>query len=235
MLAPVAEGIPLQEPFAAEQSLGFSLLHLSSETFIIHFGGAFPGHISCLIAQPERGFGVAILTNGWSGYELIWEVLYSIFYAYGILPTTGQVLSMAYNLLLFLSVSALWPVRYLVRRIRARGSATAAGGYRQGTWATVARVVVMLTVTAILVLTCLYRGPLGGYLVSDRARGEAPLMKALLGVFFSTPIVMVVLVGLVWKNRTWSILERLQYTLVVLGALVGVILLRDLWGLMFWG
>jgi hypothetical protein len=40
---------------------------------------------------------------------------------------------------------------------------------------------------------------------------------------------------LIWRKRYWSFRERVQHSLVVLGALVGVFLLRDLWGLMFWG
>ena len=201
---------------------------------MIHFGGSFPGYISVLVAQPERGFGAVIMTNAWSGDELIWEILYSIFYVYGILPTTGQALGMAYSLLLFLSVFALWPVSHVIRRIRAPKSDTAGTGRKQKA-ATIGRILVILAVTAILVLTFLYRGPLGGYLVHSLDRGETPLTKALLGLFFSTPIILIVFTILAWKNRFWSILERVQYTLVVLGALVGVFILRDLWPLMFWG
>jgi|GEM_PF-1053301 len=234
MLTPVAEGIPLQEPFDADQALGFSLLHLGQETFMIHFGGSFPGYISVLVAQPERGFGAVIMTNAWSGDELIWEILYSIFYAYGILPTTGQILGIGYSLLLFLTVFALWPVSHVVRKLRAPKSDTAEAERRQKS-ATIARIVAILVVTAILVLSLLYRGPLGGYLVHSLDRGETPLTKALLGLFFSTPIALVIFAVLAWKNQFWSILERVQYTLVVVGALVGVYILRDLWALMFWG
>jgi hypothetical protein len=235
MLTPVAEGIPLQEPFDADQVLGFSLLHLGQETWFIHFGGSFPGYISVLLAQPDRGFGVVIMTNAWSGDELIWEIVYSIFYAYGILPTTGQILGIGYSLLLFLSVFALWPVGYFVRRIRTRKLISTEGERKQAKGASIARIVAMLTVGAALVLTLLYRGPLVGYLVHFSDRGEPPLTKALLGVFFCTPIFLAILVVLVWKNRYWSTQERVQYTIIVLGALIGVFLLRDLWGLMFWG
>jgi CubicO group peptidase (beta-lactamase class C family) len=235
MLTPVTEGIPLQEPFDADQALGFSLLNLGQETWFIHFGGSFPGYISVLVGQPERGFGVAIMTNAWSGYELIWEILYSIFYAYGILPTTGQVLGMGYSLLLVLITFLLWPVRYVVRRVRTRKQEGEETERRQGKVATIALIVAMLTVTAVLVLTLLYRGPLGGALVHSLNRGETVLTKALLGIFFSTPIILVVLTVLVWRKRCWSIQERVVYTTIVLGALAGVYLLRDLWGLMFWG
>ena len=61
------------------------------------------------------------------------------------------------------------------------------------------------------------------------------MTKALFGLFFSTPVILAVLAVLVWRNRYWSIQERVQYTLVVLGVLVGIYILLDLWGLMFWG
>jgi CubicO group peptidase (beta-lactamase class C family) len=235
MLEPVAEGIPLQEPFDADQALGFSLLHLGRETYMIHFGGSFPGYISGLLAQPERGFGVVVMTNAWSGYEVIWEILYSVFYAYGILPTMGQVLNIGYSLLLFVSTLALWPVSYVVRRMRARKQQSMAPEYKRRNAATVARLMATVTVTAILALTLLYRGPLGGHLVSAPSRGETPLTKALLGLFFGMPIILVMFGILAWKYRYWHIQGQVQYTLVTLGALIGVLLLRDLWGLMFWG
>jgi hypothetical protein len=235
MLTPVAEDIPLQEPFDADQGLGFSLLHLGQEAWFIHFGGSFPGFISVLIAHPERGFGVVVMTNAWSGYELIWEILYSIFYAYGILPTTGQVLAMGYSLLLFLVMFILWPAGYVVGRLRIQKSAAAEIGSKQGKAATIAQVIAGLTVIAILVFTFLYRGPLGGSLVHSLNTGEAPLTKALLGLFFSTPIILAVLNVLAWKNHYWSVRGRVQYTLITLGALIGVFILRDLWPLMFWG
>jgi hypothetical protein len=235
MLTPVTKGIPLQEPFDADQALGFSLLHLGQESWFIHFGGSFPGYISVLLAQPERGFGVAIMTNAWSGYELIWETLYSIFYAYGIFPTTGQVLGMGYSLLLFMAVFLLWPVGYVVRRVRAQSLEGKEAEFKPGKVAAIARIVAMLTVTAVLVLMLLYRGPLGGDLVHSLDRGEPVLTKALLGIFFSTPVILGILTVLVWKNRYWSAQERMQYTIIVLGALIGAYILRDLWGLMFWG
>jgi CubicO group peptidase (beta-lactamase class C family) len=235
MLVPVAKGIPMQEPFDVDQALGFSLLNLGQETWFIHFGGSWPGYISVLLAQPERGFGVAIMTNSWSGDELIWEILYSVFYAYGILPTPGQVAGIGYGLLLFLVTFLLWPVGYVVRGIRTRKLGGEGAGRRRGRGTTIALIVALLTVIAILVLTLLYRGPLGGALVHSLDRGETVLTKALLGIFFSTPIILAALTVLVWKNRYWSLPERVHYTIVVLGALIGIYILRDLWGLMFWG
>jgi CubicO group peptidase (beta-lactamase class C family) len=235
MLTPVAQGIPLQEPFDADQALGFSLLNLGGETFMIHFGGSFPGYISALVAQPETGFGVVVMTNAWSGYELIWEILYSTFYAYNVLPTTSQVLSMVYAGLLFLAMILLWPVAYVVRRLQARRVASDGTESRQGPVAVVAQILALLTVTAIAVVTFLYRGPLGGHMVHSPNTGEPPLTKALLAVFFVLPIVLVVVTALVWKKRCWSMWRRVYYTVIVLGTIVGVVLLRDLWGLMFWG
>jgi hypothetical protein len=234
MLTPVTEGVPMQEPFDVDQGLGFMLLNLGQETWFIHFGGSFPGYISVLVGQPERGFAVAILTNSWSGYELIWEMLYSIFYAYGILPTTGQKLSLGYSLLLFLSAFLFGPVSIVARKRRTKLEGDGVG-CKQGRVANIAILMVMLTVTAILVLSLLYRGPLGGGLIHSLNTGETVLTKALLGLFFSTPIILVVLTFYIWRKHYWSFHERLQYTLLILGALAGVWLLRDLWGLMFWG
>lgn len=137
--------------------------------------------------------------------------------------------------MLFLAAFLLWPVGYVARRIRIRKMKSIEVEYKQIKIATIARIVVMLTVTGILVLSLLYRGPLAGDLVHSLDRGETVLTKALLGVFFSTPILMVILTALVWKNRYWSTSERVQYTIIVLGALIGVFFLRDLWPLMFWG
>jgi len=231
----VAEGIPLQEPFDADQALGFSLIDLGQGTWFIHFGGNFPGFISVLLAQPERGFGVVIMTNAWSGYELIWEILYSILYEYGFLPTTWQILNMGYSMLLFLAAFLVLPLRYVVRRVCTRKEEGEEAKHKRGRIATIAIMVVMLTIVAVLVLSVLYRGPLGGYMISDRAKGEPPLTKALLGLFFSMPVVLVVLTVLAWKDRYWSIPKLVQYTIIVLGTLVGIYLLRDLWDLMFWG
>jgi CubicO group peptidase (beta-lactamase class C family) len=233
MAEPLAKDIPMQEPFDVDQGLGFMLLNLGKETWLIHFGGSFPGYISVLLIQPERGFGIAIMTNSWSGDALIWELIYKIFYVYGIMPTNGQVLGIGYSLILFLAMLLVWPAGNLVRKIDLRKKQ--AEEAEQSRVAKISRIVVMLTITAILVLSLLYRGPLGGDLVHSLNRGEPVLTKALLGIFFSTPIFLVVLTVLVWKNRCWSMKERVQLTLVVLGALVGVFILRDLWPLMFWG
>jgi hypothetical protein len=47
------------------------------------------------------------MTNLWSGDEIIWEILYSIFYAFSRLPTTGQIPNMGYCLALSLAVVSL--------------------------------------------------------------------------------------------------------------------------------
>jgi hypothetical protein len=202
---------------------------------MVHFGGAFPGYISGVLAQPERGFGMAIMTNAWSGYEVIWEVFYSVLYGYGILPTTGQVLNAGYSLLLFLSALAVWPVSGIVRRVRNQGLPGVATERERQNSSAVARAAVTVTAAAVLVLTLLYRGPLCGVLVNAPSRGETVLTKALLGIFFGTPILLVALTVLVWKRRHGSIPEKVRYTVIALGAMIGVYLLRDLWGLMFWG
>jgi hypothetical protein len=234
MLTPVTESTPLQEPFDAAQALGFSLIELGQDTWFIHFGGTFPGYISGIIASPERGFGIAVLTNSWTGYDLIWEIWYSIFYAYGILPTSGQVVGIGYSLLLTLAAFLLWPVSYILPNRQSRPLQGTGTVRKQGKVAVFATVTIILTVISIVVMSFLYRGPLAGYMVPDRSTGYSPLVKGLFGLFFSTPIILVVASIGVWKNKCWSNQKRIYFSLVVLGALLGIYLLRDLWGLMFW-
>jgi CubicO group peptidase (beta-lactamase class C family) len=234
MLTSAAENIPLQEPYDADQALGFSLIDIGEETWFIHFGGSFPGYISGLIAQPERGFAIVVMTNAWRGYDLIWEVWYSIFYEYGILPSTSQILNMGYSLVLFLVAVALWPLADFVRKIQIQKLRQTLPMKDSPIAAKIARVVLLLTVTGILILTLSYRGPLGGALVPDRGTGHTPLTKAMLGIFFSIPVLLLIYTILTWLKRFWTKGERVRFTLVVLAALMGVFLIRDLWGLMFW-
>ena len=141
---------------------------------------------------------------------------------------------LGYGLLLSLIAFLFCPVSFVVRK---RPSKLEGEGLdrKQSRIATIAIFTIMLTIAAILVLSLLYRGPLGGGLVHSLNTGETVLTKALLGLFFSTPIILVVLTFFIWKKHVWSFQERLQYSLLVLGALAGVWFLRDLWGLMFWG
>ena len=167
MVEPVADGIPVQAPFKFSQALGFSVLHFGSERRLIRCGGNFPGYISGILLQPQRGFGVVVMTNAWSGYELIWEVFYSVLYAYGILPTAGQVAGIAYSVVLSMAALTIWPIGGLAKLLRGQRSASQTQRTQEGKVARPARVVLGLLVLGILLLTLLYRGPLGGYLVVD--------------------------------------------------------------------
>jgi CubicO group peptidase (beta-lactamase class C family) len=222
MTATLAEDVPMQAPFNVDQGLGFNLWHLGGNTWFIHFGGSFPGYISVLLLQPERGFGVAILTNSFTGYELIWEILYSLFYGYGILPTTGQLLGIGYSLLLVVAAFLFWLRSSSTQKVKSKV-------------ATIATILIMLTAIAILVLMLRFWGPWGGYQVHPLWKGESVLNKALLGIFFSTPVFLLAMLLLIWRKQSWSFRERVYYTLMVVGALLGIFLLRDLWPLMFWG
>ena len=46
-------------------------------------GGNQPGFLSLLVAMPDRGQGVVIMTNGQNGHELATEVVFSVIDEYG--------------------------------------------------------------------------------------------------------------------------------------------------------
>lgn len=183
-----------------------------------------------LLFQPERGFGIAIITNSWSGDAIIWELIFRIFYLYNILPTNGQRLGIGYSVMLFLAMLLTWPIRRFFWRTKKTEGAT-----ERCSAAIAARIILVLTIITIMVLSLLYRDPLTGNLVYSLSRGEPIITKALLGIFFSTPIFLILLTFLVWRKKVWSAMEWKQYVVLLLGALIGIFLLRDLWSLMFWG
>ena len=226
MFEPVWEGIPLQEPYPASQALGFSLIEIGNASYWIHFGGAFPGYISVLLADPETGFGIVVLTNAWGGgYEIIWEIIFSILYSYGKLPTDFQILQIGYSLVVFLA-GLIWSGKKLLNRSLKKENK------KISRW-TGEAIILLAILLGILTLTYLYRGPYGGWMVQDR--GSTILVKALLGVFFSTPLILLIGNILVWRKGKWSRSERTQFSLISFAGILGIFLLRDLWNLMFWG
>ncbi len=232
------EDVAMQAPYDVDMGIGFDLLHLGGETWLIFFGGSFPGYISVLLFQPDLGTGIAILTNSFTGYELIWEILYSYFYTYGIFPTTGQVLEMGYSILLLLAtiLTILWGLRKkktsnnssevneLVQKMPA--------GKGRGLFQ---RIFALLAAGSVLVITFRFRGPWGGFQTYPLWKGAPVLTKGLLGTFFFSGIILVILTIQVWVKGLWTLRERIAYTLVSLGILGGMFLLRDLWEVMFWG
>lgn len=129
-------------------------------------------------------------------------------------------------LLVFLSVCVVWPVGHLIRRRRklpAEGRRTAR----------FARLLAALTIALNLIFII-------GFAVSmyrigeDLIYGMSPVVIALLVI----PIVITILtIGLViftvlgWKNKYWSLLGRLYYSLITL-ACIGFIFFLNYWNLL---
>jgi CubicO group peptidase (beta-lactamase class C family) len=66
-----------------EMGLGFMLREESGELSMMHGGGNQPGFLSLLVAMPDRGQGVVIMTNGQNGHELATEIVFSVVDEYG--------------------------------------------------------------------------------------------------------------------------------------------------------
>ena len=232
------EDVAMQAPYDVDMGIGFDLLHLGGETWLIFFGGSFPGYISVLLFQPDQGTGIAIMTNSFTGYELIWEIFYSYFYTYGIFPTTGQVLEMGYSVLLLLAaVLALFWVS-LRGKNRSRSSEMdelvqeKSAQKEKGLFQ---RIFALLAAGSVLVVTFRFRGPWGGYQTYPLWKGAPWLTKGLLGSFFFSGIILAIFTVQIWVKGRWTLRERVAYTLLFLGILGGMFLLRDLWEVMFWG
>jgi hypothetical protein len=228
----------MQAPYDVDIGLGFDLLHLGDETLLIHFGGSFPGYTSVLLCQPERGFGAAILTNSFTGYELIWEILYSIFYAYGIFPTAGQLGQIALSAGVFLGALTL-----LVRGGRSWNASPQtgakdefAGNHRRTERHAIGmRIFLFLVAAVALTITLRFRGPWGGYQVHPLWKGAPWSTKLCLGGFFTSGLILLsITIRACYKNH-WSSHVRIYISMLVLGVLVVMFLLRDLWTVMFWG
>ena len=69
-----------------DMGLGFPIGGRGQYLFFGH-GGGTEGYISEILAFPQKGFGVAVMTNGAAGNSLIIEILNSIFLEYGFFIT----------------------------------------------------------------------------------------------------------------------------------------------------
>ena len=232
------EDVAMQAPYDVDMGLGFDLLHLGGENWLIFFGGSFPGYISVLLFQPDRGSGIAIMTNSFTGYELIWEIFYSYFYAYGIFPTTGQVLEMGYSSLLLLAALMVFPGGLILGRAKSGLSEEDAltreepAGRSRGL---ILRIYALLVAGSVFLITFRFRGPWGGFQVYPLWKGASWVTKGLLGSFFCSGIFLAIFTIQAWVKGLWTLRERIAYTLLSLGILGGMFLLRDLWEVMFWG
>jgi len=232
------EDVAMQAPYDVDMGLGFDLLHLGGETWLIFFGGSFPGYISVLLVQPDRGAGIAILTNSFTGYELIWEILYSYFYAYGIFPTTRQILTIFLSAVLFLAAlaSLVWDwFQSLIKRYSTEkdGLEEPASIEKMKGWGI--RLYLLVLAASTLAITVRFQGPWGGYLVHPLWKGASWTTKLLLGSYFTSAIPLIVFTIQVWTKKLWTLRKRIFATLLTAGILGAMIALRDLWEVMFWG
>jgi hypothetical protein len=92
------------------------------ERTISHGGDIPEGYQTLLVAIPERGWGVVIMTNGANGDALRMEILYTLAVHYGLLPSLRQIALRVYLLLLLLSLLIVWVSTFLIRRARLRKS-----------------------------------------------------------------------------------------------------------------
>jgi len=67
--------------------LGFGLGGEGQDPLFWHTGGNAPGFLSLIIAFPERGLGIVVMTNGNAGDSLYDEILMSVDIEYGLFNT----------------------------------------------------------------------------------------------------------------------------------------------------
>jgi hypothetical protein len=122
MLTSHTEGIPYEgfsfmNPLYANWGLGWQLITFGKNFYFVHGGDDPQGFQSLLIALPERGWGVVIMTNGAAGGGLCLEILYTIAEAYGILPPIRTVVFAAYVFILLLTLLVVWLLVSLIVRL----------------------------------------------------------------------------------------------------------------------
>jgi CubicO group peptidase (beta-lactamase class C family) len=134
MLTSQTEGVPYEpftftDPLYADWGLGWQLLKLGRASYFVHGGDDPQGFQSILLAAPDRGWGVVVMTNGANGGGLALEMLYTVAHAYGLVPSIRAVATAGYLAVLVVSSLLIWLVAYgIVRLVRvfARPKATIA-------------------------------------------------------------------------------------------------------------
>jgi hypothetical protein len=66
-----------------DMGLGFMLRDEDGELSLMYGGSNQPGFVSLLVAMPDRGQGVVVMTNGENGHPLATEILHSVIDEYG--------------------------------------------------------------------------------------------------------------------------------------------------------
>jgi CubicO group peptidase (beta-lactamase class C family) len=121
------------------------------------------------------------------------------------------------SIVLFLSALILWPIGWLVARWKGTRRPRLAGLARWLAWGVSALYMLFLILFVVG--------------ISDVSHGIAPLAQAALVVALvatTLAVGMVACAGLAWKRRYWSVVGRVHYSLVTLGALAFI------WFLNYW-
>ena len=159
MIAPQARDIPFMGPLSMDWGLGWQVNEFRGEQYISHGGDIPEGYQNLLVFIPERGWGVAIMTNGANGDALRLEVLYTLAVQYGILPSLRQIALQGYLLLMLLSVLIVWISTFLIHRMRLRNSSDL--GNRDQTkalWSFIVPIVITVVAVSIIYYTLLVLG-----------------------------------------------------------------------------
>jgi CubicO group peptidase (beta-lactamase class C family) len=178
MIGAQAEGVPFLGPVPTDWGLGWQLNDLGRERFISH-GGDFPeGYQHLLVAAPERGWGIVIMTNGASGDALRMEILYTLAAQYGFLPSLSQIAWLGFLLLLALTLAVVWAVTLLVRRLRHGGYGRKPTGPEGRRRASPTRVLLLTGGITLVAISILFYGSLAvglGRISGGPAVGAAEL------------------------------------------------------------
>jgi CubicO group peptidase (beta-lactamase class C family) len=117
MLTPQADDVPDMSPLNLAYGLGWYLWGAGGQSVFVHGGDNPEGFQSIVLGLPERGWGVAIMTNGANGNRLYMEILYAVAQAYGLVPSLRALALAGYLLFLLLAVAIVWAVAYPVLRL----------------------------------------------------------------------------------------------------------------------
>jgi CubicO group peptidase (beta-lactamase class C family) len=159
MLSAQTVGIPyeqatLMHPLYADWGLGWQLLHLGRSSYFVHGGDNPEGFQSIVLAEPEQGWGVVIMTNGANGQGLSYEILYTVAEAYGILPSMRTIALMGYLVFIVLALLVVWLLAYLILRLWSRRST--ATPHRAGVISRYRYVFLLLIPATLLLVTFPY-------------------------------------------------------------------------------
>jgi hypothetical protein len=192
-----------------------------------HLGWHY-GYMAAMLYLPDDSTSIVILIND-NNQDCMTYVGLGLWLVIKFHNSKTRFIAAGYSLLLFLSMFLVWPIGYLLARMRTRGSGAAEVEHRKRRSSRVARMVAILTAIVMFGISSLLivhlvnpQGPLdwkGGSLVEKAMLGLASLGTAL-------SVILAFFTLRAWKNRYWSILGRIHYTLITLAALSSVYLLQ---------